>query len=172
MSHQCLGFQVVSYLQVCPPNLPMCCWSPPTCHMTGTTHCPWFCDFINIWWGLQIMKVLIFFTYTSIMGLSFVKTHNTMQRFTNCILLQVNLLKFTWRRKQFPKHSVMYVVTIEKDLISMCDRIDIRPSSKIYMIQWRSSSLCRFLISCYLGFNTFLSILFSNTVSVQCVLFP
>jgi hypothetical protein len=99
---------------------------PPTCHMTGPTHCPWFCALINIWWGMQITKVLNSFTYTSILGLSFVTTHNTTQHFRNCFLLQVNLSKFTWRRKQFPKHSAMYVVTNEKDLISMCGRIDIK----------------------------------------------
>jgi len=143
---------------------------PPTCHMTGPTHCPWFCDLIYIWWGMQIRKVLNSFTYTSILGLSFVTTHNTTQSFRNCFLLQVNLFKFTWRRKQFPKHSAMYVVTNGKDLINMCDRIDIKPSSKIYIIHWRSYSLCRFLVSCYLGLSTFLSILFSNTLSVCCSL--
>jgi hypothetical protein len=138
--------------------------------MTGPTHGPWFCDLINIWWGMQIMKVLNSFTYTSILDLSFVTTHITTQCFRNCFLLQVNLFKFTWRREQFPKHSAMYVVTNEKDLTSMCDRIDIKPSSKIYIIQQRSYSLCRFLVFCYLGLNTFLTILFSNTPSVCCSL--
>jgi hypothetical protein len=46
-----------------------------------------------------------------------------------------NTQHHTTYQKLFPKPSAMYVVTYEKDLISMCDRIDIKPSSKIYMIQ-------------------------------------
>jgi hypothetical protein len=68
--------------------------------------------------------------------------------------------------------DVICVVTNRKNVISMCGRTDIKASSKMYWIKLRSCSLCSCLhtpvTSSLLGLSTFLSILFSNTIMLQC----
>ena len=104
---------------------------------------------------------------------TFATTHKTAQVSETVSFFR--WIKQIYLKKETVSKTVWCVLwQMKKDLISTCDRIDIKPSPKMYMIQLRSSSLCRFfhspLTSSLLDLNTFFSILFLNTLSVCCSL--
>jgi hypothetical protein len=72
-----------------------------------------------------------------LLGLSsIVTTRNNTQRFGNFLSSAELIFSFTWRRKEFRQRCMaLCVVTVEEVLISISDRIGVKPLSKIYRIQ-------------------------------------